>query len=228
MKNKHYFLSLFLLTSFLFSFYSCIDKKQHTTSLPALNDSILSTKLLNSERTKIKFGSYGIDVLRQNSKLRVSNLYSIHGNKNITRTFAVVQYPDTINKAFLKEHTEILKGGSIGKVFKQNHWNIEKKSFYFGEISPSAAYEKLYALMGDISPCKLAIYTYGFNIKKDTNSYLYATISEVYQPDYLTLNDLRKMNPDANKYLNETAFIKTLNLVKNEMTVNYHKLETVH
>ena len=33
--------------------------------------------LLNSERIKQKFGSYGINILDANAELRVSNLYSI-------------------------------------------------------------------------------------------------------------------------------------------------------
>ena len=113
-----------------------------------------------------------------------------------------------------------MEGQSIGKVFKEGQWEIEKQSFYFGELLPSSDYTPVYKLMGNIAPSKLAIYTYGFNIEKDNKSYQYATISEVYHPDYLTLNDLKKMNPDADKYLEKTEFSQVLRQVENEMKTN--------
>ena len=46
--------------------------------------------LLNSERIERKFGSYGIDVLRNDDAVRMSNLYSLRDGEKICRTFAVV------------------------------------------------------------------------------------------------------------------------------------------
>lgn len=226
MRNTRHIPILFLLTGLLYGFNSCTDKSPQSKLSPVSHDSILSPKLLNSERIKMKFGSYDIQVLNKNSKLRVSDLYSLHGDKKITRTFAVVRYPEIIDSMFLKEHTKILEGQSIGKVFKQGQWKIEKKSFFLGEIMPSSDYAGIYKLMGNIAPSKLAIYTYGFNIKKDNRNYQYATISEVYHPDYLTLNDLKKMNEDADKYLDKTAISQILKQVEREMKTNYSKLRT--
>ena len=225
MKNKRYILVFFLWAAAFYGLNGCADKNPRSKSSSSSHDLILSPTLLNSERIKMEFGSYGIKVLDENSKVRISNLYSLQDGKKITRTFAVVQYPEAIDSMFLEEHMKIMDGQSIGRVFKEGQWKIEKESFFFGEISPSTDYAEIYQLMGNIAPSKLAIYTYGFNIEKNNRSYRYATISEVYHPDYLTLNDLKKIYADTDKYLEETAFIvQTLNQVKSEMKTKHIKL----
>ena len=60
--------------------------------------------LLNSERIRLKFGSYGIEVLKQAGSLRVSNLFSKSDDVKTTRTLAVVSYPEQIPKALAKSH----------------------------------------------------------------------------------------------------------------------------
>ncbi|WP_299550320.1 hypothetical protein [Seonamhaeicola sp.] len=220
MRNKNYLLILLLVIGLFYGLNSCKDKNRHSIVSPVSKEAVLSPKLLNSERIKMAFGSYGIDVLKKNSKLRVSNLYSLHDDKKITRTFAVVRYPERIDSMFLKEHTKILDGESIGRVFKEGQWKIEKQPFLFGAISASPDYVKVYNLMGHIMPSELAIYIYGFNVKKGDKSYHYATISEVYHPDYLTLTDLKTIYPDAKNYLNNASFTQTLNQVKKEMKAN--------
>ena len=167
-------------------------------------DSALSANLLNSERIAKKFGGYGIEILQSTPRLRVSNLYD--GNK-ITRTLAIVDYPETIDTAFSKEHTEIVNGGSIGAVFKKHGWKIEKKNIYFGEI-PTGDYKELYKHMGNMAPSKLSIWIYVFQIQKGSKQYAYATISEIYHPDFLSLTDLKCINKDAANYLQETPTVK--------------------
>ena len=46
-------------------------------SQDANNDELL----LNSDRIRAKFGSYGIDVLQDRDRIRVSSLYSVHIDK---------------------------------------------------------------------------------------------------------------------------------------------------
>ena len=46
-------------------------------------------ELLNSERIAQRFGSYGIEVLESDGRVRVSNLYSNEQGGRICRTFAV-------------------------------------------------------------------------------------------------------------------------------------------
>ena len=218
MKNT-FILCLFI--GILLSFDSCICKNSQSSVVSDSSDTFLAPKLLNSERIKLKFGNYHIKVLKKNAELRVSNLYSIKEDTNITRTFAVVHYPEIIDSAFLKEHKKIVAGGSIGSVFKQAQWKIKKESLFFGELKPSSDYQYIFQLMGNIAPSKLAIYTYRFTLNKEGKSYQYATISEVYHPDYLTLNQLKKIYQDADIFLDHTAVHQLLKDVENEMKTNY-------
>ena len=182
-------------------------------------DSTLSPKLLNSERIEKKFGGYGIDVLHNSGRIRVSNLYD---GKKITRTLAVVDYPEFIDSAFSKEHEIIVNGGSIGNVFKTHGWTIDKKNIYLGELAPAADYNKLYMLMGNIPPSKLSVWIYVFYIRKDGKAFPYATISEIYHPDYLSLANLKCINKNADLYLEQTkAATRELKKVKKLMKLDF-------
>ena len=198
---KHYFFALTLSVLLLFG---PIGYAQHNEQAVVPCDSTLSANLLNSERIEKKFGGYGIDVLYNSRQLRVSNLYD---GKKITRTLAVVDYPETIDSSFSKEHQMIVNGGSIGSVFKANGWKIEKKNIFLGELPPSGNYNRLYKLMGDIPPSKLSIWMYVFYISKDGKGFPYATISEIYHPAYLSLANLKCINKDANSYLKHTSAV---------------------
>ena len=217
MKNKQSICILFLCVGLFYGLNNCTIQKLQSQLPQSSLDSILSPKLLNSERIKMKYGSYGIKVLSENSKFRVSNLYSFSGEKKITRTFALVNYTEQIDSIFLEEHLKILEGQSIGSVFKQNQWKIEKKSYFLGEIESSIDFTDTYNLMGNLAPSKLAVYVYGFYIKKDNKSYEYATISEVYHPDFLTLSVLKKIYPDSIKHLQEIDINEILEQVINKI-----------
>lgn len=169
--------------------------------------------LLNSERIKLKFGSYGIDVLQNKRKIRVSNLYSKKDNIKTTRTFAVVVYPEVVAPEFKRVHQQIVGGGSIGATFKKSGWKITKQHSYFGKIDSSTKFTQLYQLMGGIKPSDLAVHLYQLNVSKGGKELHYATIAEVHHPDYLTstelqaiykeqYEDLQKTNSDINSVLN--------------------------
>jgi hypothetical protein len=212
-------LYLFLLTlSILLSGAICYAQSNAQATVTPC-DSTLPAKLLNSERIEKKFGGYGIDVLYNSAQLRVSNLYD---GKKITRTLAVVDYPETIDSSFAKEHQMIVAGGSIGNVFKSHGWIIEKKNIFLGELAPSADYKKLYALMGNIPPSKLSVWIYVFYIRRGEKSFPYATISEVYHPDYLSLADLKCINSDAGAYLERTKSVnRELKKVTRSMELDF-------
>ncbi|WP_163834047.1 hypothetical protein [Spartinivicinus ruber] len=171
--------------------------------------------LLNSERIKLKFGSYWIDVLQNSEKVRVSNLYSEKGNKKTTRTLAVVVYPGIIAPQFKAEHQQIVAGGSIGATFKQSGWKINKQHNYFGEIATSKNLSQLYTLMGNIKPTQLAVHIYQLNVTKQGKQYHYATIAEVHHPDYLTMKDLQGIyQGDYQKFQTKNNAIESvLNIV---------------
>jgi len=147
-------------------------------------------ELLNSERIEQTFGSYGIQVLASTRDLRVSKLFSRHGEADICRTFAVVAYPRDIPFELAAEHAKILAGGSIGSTFAASGWTVNKAHRYFGEVDASA---KLISLMGGIEPTKLAVHIYVLSVAKDDASFEYASIIEVHHPDYLRLADLHEI-----------------------------------
>lgn len=207
MKNKTHVYVLLLSVGLLYNL-GCGYIKKNPDSFSVAYDSILSPELLNSERIKMKYGNYAIKILSDDSKTRISNLYSSQGDKKITRTFALVNYSEVIDSIFLEAHKKIVKGGSIGRVFKNNGWEIEKESIFFGEISPSKDFSKVYALMGNIPNSELAMYMYGFHIEKNKKRFQYATIMEIYHPDYLTLHDLKSIYKDADRYLEKNPFIE--------------------
>ena len=146
--------------------------------------------LLNSERIAMEFGSYGIDVLATDARVRVSNLYSVHQGTKICRTFAVVQFPELIENAYSVEHEAILSGQSIGAVFAQHGWTIAKINRYFGVLHST---DRVAGLMGEIAPQPLAVHLYDFKVSKPGTSLIYASIAEVHHPDYLSVADLQRI-----------------------------------
>ena len=148
-------------------------------------------RLRNSDRIQIKYGSYGIDIIENKNKIRVSNLYSIHNGVKTNRTFAVVAYPSFIEPAFKKEHEAIINGQSIGVVFEQNGWEIKKHHLYFGEIEMPPEHYGDHSLFSDIGTDHPAVHVYSLVVAKDNSEFEYAAIAEVHHPGFLQLEDLR-------------------------------------
>lgn len=147
--------------------------------------------LLNSERIRQQFGSYGIEVLQQDDRLRVSDLYSVEAGARITRTLAVVFFPETIPAPLRAEHDAIKSGQSIGEEFRNNGWKVQKQNLYVGELAASPEFADVYTAMGEITAVDLAVHIYRLSVSKDSNRYPYATIAEIHHPDYLDLIELR-------------------------------------
>jgi hypothetical protein len=161
-------------------------------------DDIPSTReraypLENSERIRLKFGSYGIEVLENSPGIRVSRLHSKHDGVNVSRTFAVVAYPKVIEPEFRTEHDAIINGQSIGILFKKNGWVIDKHHLYFGEIEVPPALFSSSAHSGSTSTVMSAIHAYSLIIRKDHSEFQYASIAEVHHPEFLNLQDLSEI-----------------------------------
>jgi len=176
---------------FLLSSLSCV------TTHPGLETSVkqeTKAPLLNSERIKQKFGSYGVHVIPlipEQSSRRVSSLYSTHEGKEITRTLAVTLFADPMDSALSEEHRQITGDGkSIGSTFKERGWAIEKRNVYMGNADKVPAY--VYALM-HVEQQPLATHIYKMHVKKDGQSHFYATIAEFHHPDYLRLHDVKEI-----------------------------------
>ena len=176
----------------LLSLTSCATPKAESPSPAARSET--REPLLNSERIRQRFGSYGIDVIRESDQLRVSNLYSLEGGRKIMRTLAVVIYPQTIPAVVMAEHGEIKSGQSIGEVFNRHGWSVGKQNVYLGEILASPDFAGVYTSMGGISEVKLAVHIYQLSVGKNGDWTQYVRIAEVHQPDYLDLAELREIN----------------------------------
>lgn len=149
-----------------------------------------SPDLANSDRIRLKFGNYGIEVIESGLRIRVSNLYSKKAGVKTNRTFAVVMYPAVIEPVYTEEHDAIVNGQSIGIVFKERGWLIDKRHQYIGELEPLADFSCVHSVFGDIGPVKPVIHVYSLFIKKDNAVFHYASIAEVHHPDYLDLEEL--------------------------------------
>jgi hypothetical protein len=157
----------------------------------ALPMELYTVELGNSDRIRLKFGSYGIEVLESGDRIRVSNLYSIEDGVTTVRTFAVVALPAVIEPDFKKEHEQITEGQSIGIVFKDNGWVIDKRHQFFGNIEIPFEIGGIRSVFADRGTAAPAIHVYSLFISKQGREFHYASIAEIHHPDYLTLDDLK-------------------------------------
>ncbi len=168
----------------------------------------------NSDRIRLKFGNYGIEIVENGIRIRVSNLYSETTGVKTNRTFAVVMYPAVIEPAFKKEHEAIIGGQSIGDVFKKHGWLIDKRHQYIGELETFADFSGVHAVFGDIGAVRPVIHVYSLFIKKGRDVFHYASIAEVHHPEYLELEELKTV------YGNEIDGA----LVKDQDTIDFLKI----
>ena len=143
---------------------------------------------LNSERIEARFGSYGIELLSGRDSVRVANLYSDENGRRTCRTFAVTVFPQ-VDHRLEAEHRKVLSGGSIGATLKAAGWQVNKQQLGVGKLPPTDGFASVYALMR-VPPGQLAYKAYELLAARAGVSVHYATITELYHPDYLTLTDL--------------------------------------
>ena len=161
--------------------------------LLALVAGVASAQILNSERIEQTFGSYGINVAFSDESLRISNLFSWHEGRTITRTLAIVAYPQVVDAAFASVHEQILAGGSIGATFQAAGWQVGKRNLDIREIPLPQAFAA--PMEVDAPETPLATHIYQLDIAKDGQSFHYATIVELHHPDYLTTAELAEIYP---------------------------------
>ena len=179
------------------------------------NNTESKNTLLNSERIEQKFGSYGIDIVQSDNQSRVSFLYSLYPNnknKKNYHTLAIVKFKETRQVSII--HEKILNGGSIGKSFKKEGWEIDKTNHQMMVISnPDKLLFKSW--LPQISDENLALHFYELNVKTENYHYLYAEILEIHHPKYLGFNDLTEVyNLDEETQDNE-KLLSMLNFILN-------------
>ncbi|HUF71275.1 MAG TPA: hypothetical protein VMR74_00070 [Gammaproteobacteria bacterium] len=158
-----------------------------TLAVGALTASAARAQILNSERIEQTFGSYGVEVIYADERIRLSDLYSLHDRRPVTRTFALVRYPDEVDPAFAPVHAAIVAGGSIGTTFEAAGWTVVKDYHQYFRIRVSP---RLAATMGVASEMPLAAHAYRLEVARDDRQLEYALIVEIHHPDYLREEDL--------------------------------------
>ncbi len=147
---------------------------------------------LNSERIEAKYGSYGLQVLERDP-VRVSMLYSTHGQRKVCRTLALVQFADPGPASLANELVRIRAGLSLGATLKKAGWTISKKHFHLGSVPAGPRFQELAGIEG--SP-ELAVAIYDLFVRKGEETHRVATIIEIHHPDYLGLADLQRLVPE--------------------------------
>jgi hypothetical protein len=151
------------------------------------------TVLLNSERIERQFGSYGIDVLSSDDGVRRANLYSTEDGQRVCRTYAVVRFTTDIDKSYAAMHERVLAGESLGKVFKENGWSVQKRTVHISSIESSQLGPQISELMRLPANHTLAMHIYQLSLSKGVQTFDYATIIETHHPDYLSTDDLQSI-----------------------------------
>lgn len=145
-----------------------------------------SGPLLNSERIEQRFGSYGVEVLEADERLRVSNLYSEHEGRRVCRTLAVVVFPATIDPLVATEHQRIVAGGSIGAVLKAAGWTVRRRHQLIGSLPVPTPTSRLAELMGALDVGELAFEVYTLVASRPAEPPIdYAVIAEIHHPEHL-------------------------------------------
>lgn len=153
-------------------------------------------QLLNSERIRDRFGSYGIEILADRNGLRRANLYSHADAGKTCRTFALVRTLDAAADIDA-EHAAISSGRSIGATFRDSGWTVAKKTLLTGstdlaDIDPDVA--QLMRLDGSEA---IALHAYELIVERRNRAIRYATILELHHPDYLGEAELVTLFPSS-------------------------------
>ena len=137
----------------------------------------------------MRYGNYGIEILFAGDQQRISNLYSEGDGQKTMRTLALVHFTAVNAPEIADEHKQILGGGSVGAVFKNAGWSIDKTASRY--CLSKTDLESLPELerMGIPQGTTLATRIYVFHVRKGTVSIDYATITEIYHPDYLQADE---------------------------------------
>lgn len=155
--------------------------------------------LLNSERIQQTFGSYGVDVIEQNSHSRIACLYSLENGRRICRTYAETRFVSPDHPALSAVHAQVLAGGSIGESFRSHGWTIGKHRMQIGSYRLPQEATRLRQLMRLQGPACVAYHRYRFSVEKHGEKVEYAEITEIHHPAYLDIADLERLFPDAER-----------------------------
>jgi len=146
---------------------------------------------LNSQRIEKRFGSYGIEVLASEAGLRRSSLFSFDGDTSTCRTYALVQFVEQLDERYNDAHSKVLAGDSIGETFREDGWDVRKKTLYIGSVRLPEPRTPVGDLMRLTGAHDIALHVYQLVIAREETELEYATILEAHHPEYLSAGDLQ-------------------------------------
>lgn len=197
LKNFPIYALLFLIAP---AFMSCktVDSAKNKNTQKARVTTYLRAGLLNSARIQEKFGSFGVEVLAQDSNkgLRLSNLYSLEKGQKIARTIALTQYAANIPEELKAAHEQIIAGGSIGSTLNKHGFEVKKEFFFQGIVTDMPA--KTEELM-QVQDKNFASIAYDVVVSLGDQKYTYCSIAEVYSPEFLTMIELNQILVNESK-----------------------------
>ena len=153
-------------------------------------------QLLNSERIRDRFGSYGIEILTDSNGLRRANLYSESTAGRTCRTFALVRTIDAAAEIGA-EHGAIATGRSIGATFREGGWTVAKRTLITASIDLATIDPDVTRLMQLDGTESIALHAYELIVERRDRSIHYATILELHHPEYLQENELATLFPSG-------------------------------
>lgn len=146
---------------------------------------------LNSERIEKRFGSYGVEVLASEAGLRRSSLFSFDGDTSTCRTYAVVQFVEQLDERYNDAHSRVLAGNSIGATFKEDGWDVGKRTLFIGTVRLPDFRTSIGELMRLTGAHDIALHVYRLVLARGDTELEYATILEAHHPEYLSAADLQ-------------------------------------
>lgn len=159
----------------------------------ALCASAVESEVLNSERIEARFGSYGIDVIRDSGGQRLASLYSESGGERICRTFASVHRHARSSDSIDAEQADIAAGRSIGARFRESGWSVAKRTLHADAVPVSRLIAEVHRRMRLTIGASVAVHAYQLVLSREQYSIDYATIIEAHHPDYLTVDALLEL-----------------------------------
>jgi hypothetical protein len=185
-----------------FSFFTPV--KSQTVEIPSCSESELIVKLkkmvLNSQRIKHLFDSYGVEVVFQDDNLRITNLFSGDDNGKTMRTLAIVNYSVPVSKSLEGAHRKIISGDSIGETIKDSGFLLRKEAVYLGTIQlPKFAKTNM-----NVDSDRGTVHIYDLYAKKNCEQESkYCTITEIHSPAYLPVSRLMALYQEEYKKHND-------------------------
>ncbi|MDG1065702.1 MAG: hypothetical protein P8O91_05755 [Luminiphilus sp.] len=139
---------------------------------------------MNSDKIRERFGHYGVELLKQDTRTRLASLYSLSGERRVTRTLALTRFELPTHPEVEAQDAQIRSGESIGATLRNAGWTILKNETVDCQVTAG----QRFALLGGstLSPednVLLRIYT--LNVSKQDLAIDYAIIAEAYHCDHI-------------------------------------------